>query len=308
MVSVIIPNYNHARYLKQRIDTVLAQTYRDFEVIILDDCSTDESRDVIADYGGHPYVSHVIFNDANSGSTFVQWQKGIELAKGKYIWIAESDDWCEPTLLETLVVGLEGNARCVLAYVQSCVVTGSNDIDKVSFNPNLFEYVGGRQYVGDYLVKNNSIFNASMAVFKKECYTHVSPRFAGLKFCGDWLFWIGVAQQGDVFISGKVLNYFRKHANDVTGKMLQSGNNYIEELKVLENLFAGQFINGDQYKVQLLDAYTGYVLNRKRFTIEARKTIKSAFFNAGGQNYKRFLLWNVNRFTIFLLKVKRRLK
>jgi glycosyltransferase involved in cell wall biosynthesis len=308
MVSVIIPNYNHAPYLKQRIDTVLAQTYRNFEVIILDDYSTDDSRDVIAAYRDHPQVSHLVFNDTNSGSTFIQWQKGIELAKGKYIWIAESDDWCEPTLLETLVAGLEQNANCVLAYVQSCVVMGNNDIDQVSASANLFEYAEGVEYIASYLVKKNTIFNASMAVFKKECYAQVLPRFSTFKFCGDWLFWIGIAQQGDVFISGKVLNYFRKHTGDVTGKMLQSGYNYVEELAILDTLFAEPFIDEQQFKTQLLNLYTGYLLNRKRFTAAAQKNIDEAFYNTGNQNYNRFLFWNANRFTILMLKIKRRLK
>src|ERR1700742_1367615 len=104
-VSVIVPNYNHSRYLNQRIDSVLSQTYQDFELIILDDCSTDDSRKIIKQYQEHPKVSHIVFNETNSGTTFKQWKKGIELAKGKYIWIAESDDWCEPNLLETLVGG-----------------------------------------------------------------------------------------------------------------------------------------------------------------------------------------------------------
>lgn len=308
MVSVIIPNYNHAPYLKQRIDSVLEQTYRHFELIILDDCSTDNSREVIETYRDNAQISHIIYNETNSGSPFKQWQKGIELAQGKYIWLAESDDWCEPTLLETLVAGLEGNDSCVLAYVQSAVILGDNDIDKVSAAANLFEYAEGTQYIADYLVKHNSIFNAGMAVFKKQCYANVLPRFTDFKFCGDWLFWIGIARQGDVFISGKVLNYFRKHGDDVTGKMLQSGYNYVEELAVLETLFAESFIDEEQFKAQLLDLYTSYLLNRKRFTAAARKNIDNAFHNAGNQNYNGFLFWNANQLTLLKLKVKRRLQ
>ena len=102
-VSIIIPNYNHAPYLKQRIESVLSQSYQNFEVILLDDRSTDNSWDILQAYKGHEKVSHCLRNDRNSGSPFIQWQKGIEIAKGEWIWIAESDDWADESLLESLI-------------------------------------------------------------------------------------------------------------------------------------------------------------------------------------------------------------
>ena len=80
-VSVIVPNYNHAPYLKRRIDSILNQTYQDFELILLDDCSTDNSAEVLNEYASNPKVSHVVINEINSGSTFKQWDKGFALAK-----------------------------------------------------------------------------------------------------------------------------------------------------------------------------------------------------------------------------------
>ena len=68
-VSVIIPNYNHARFLQQRIDSVLNQTFQDFELILLDDCSTDGSRSILARSVDDPRV-RIEFNEINSGSTF----------------------------------------------------------------------------------------------------------------------------------------------------------------------------------------------------------------------------------------------
>ena len=65
MVSVIIPNYCHAPYLRQRIDSVLAQSYPDFEVVLLDDCSTDGSREVIERYRNHPRIKQIVYNDRN---------------------------------------------------------------------------------------------------------------------------------------------------------------------------------------------------------------------------------------------------
>ncbi|RYE13814.1 MAG: glycosyltransferase family 2 protein, partial [Sphingobacteriaceae bacterium] len=101
-VSVIIPNYNHARYLPQRIESVIHQTFQDIEVILMDDCSLDTSRTIIAQYAAQDNRIRVILNEQNSGSTFKQWNKGIALAKGEYVWIAESDDYAELDFLETL--------------------------------------------------------------------------------------------------------------------------------------------------------------------------------------------------------------
>ena len=95
-VSVIIPNYNHAKFLKQRIDTVINQTYRDFEIIIIDDCSTDNSREIIEEYASRYHFISGYFNTSNSGSPFTQWDSGVNKAKGEFIWIAESDDFAEP--------------------------------------------------------------------------------------------------------------------------------------------------------------------------------------------------------------------
>ena len=116
LVTVIIPNYNHAKYLRQRIDTVLNQTYTSFEVIILDDCSTDNSKDIILSYKDNPHISNIVLNSENSGSTFKQWNKGFELAKGDYIWIAESDDYCDLNLLELLITQIQKYSQSSIVY------------------------------------------------------------------------------------------------------------------------------------------------------------------------------------------------
>ena len=117
-VSVVVPNYNHARFLPKRIDSILEQTFQDFELILLDDCSTDDSRSILAKYADSSRV-RTEFNEINSGSSFKQWNKGVGLARGEYVWIAESDDYSDERLLEELTARLDAEPRGAFAYCRS---------------------------------------------------------------------------------------------------------------------------------------------------------------------------------------------
>ena len=246
-VSVIVPNYNHSKYLKQRIESILFQSYSDFEVIILDDLSTDNSREVIEEYRNNEKVSSIVFNTKNSGSTFKQWAKGVSMAKGDYIWIAESDDWCEPTLLQELVSGIEKDQECLLSYCQSYCITNTNIVSWQTSHPLLSEIVDGRQFIRKYMSVNNAVYNASMVLWKREIFQSLSSEFLEYKFCGDWLFWIEIAKRGKVHISGKLLNYFRKHDRDVSGIAEKTGLNFIEIMKLVNTLYIDGVINDAEY-------------------------------------------------------------
>lgn len=235
-VSVIVPNYNHAIYLKQRIDSVLNQTYQDFELILLDDCSTDNSREVLMSYKNNPKVSHIAFNEENSGSTFKQWDKGVELASGEYIWIAESDDWAEKGLLMTLMNEFDNRSTVGLAYVASRLVDKDGVItDPVDYNNTgqIFQYTGP-EFIEKKLTSFPSIWNASMMMFKKSVYpvSSYSDKFMSMKYCGDWLFYIMVSEKVDVVEIKTVLNNFRIHVGNVSSLPERSGATFIESLKV----------------------------------------------------------------------------
>lgn len=278
-VSVIIPNYNHANYLIQRIDSVLNQSYQDFEVIILDDCSTDNSSQVIDSYRGHPKVSEIIFNKTNSGSTFKQWEKGIALANGEFIWIAESDDWCEPTLLQELVHGLNMDQNCVISYCQSYCVQNDNIINWQSQHPYLSELVEGSAFIKKYMLTNNTIFNASMVLWRKEYFHQVSTAFMDYKLCGDWYFWVDLCRLGKVHISGRVLNYFRKHDKDVSGEAMRSGLNYVETLKIINIFYQRNLISKtDYYKAFKLN-YRSYHPIKDKLDPQMKKQIEELFRN-----------------------------
>jgi len=261
-VSVIIPNYNHGKYLSERIESVLNQTFEDFEVIILDDCSPDDSRVVIEKYRHHPKVSQIVFNDENSGNTFKQWNKGFELARGQYIWIAESDDYCEPSFLANLVPCLSEDEDIVLSYCQSLYMTDTGEIQGITNAAKMEQVLDGRKFVLDKMMGGNNIPNASMAVFRKSAIEKIPTDYMQMRYCGDWLFWTHLSVNGKVSISGKVLNYYRRHETIVANKAIAEGLDFIEGDKIFEVIrkfspSAKQIKNAAQQRIAL------YLQNRK---------------------------------------------
>lgn len=227
MVSVVIPNYNHSQYLAQRIDSVLTQSYHNFELIILDDCSTDNSREVIEQYRGHEKVSHIVYNDQNSGSTFKQWQKGITLAKGNFVWIAESDDWAETDFLREVMSLFEKEASLSYISTDSYIVDATGQHIAAGYSHECFTNKSieghvvhkGAEFVGNHLFVNCVISNASAVVFKKDLASDLLQASQQFKLAGDWLFWVKMAQKGNVGIIHKCLNNFRVHQGTVRNTM-----------------------------------------------------------------------------------------
>jgi glycosyltransferase involved in cell wall biosynthesis len=296
-VTVIIPNYNHAAYLRQRIDSVLHQTYQDFELIILDDCSTDNSQEIIGSYANHPKVSQIILNKTNSGSTFLQWEKGISLAKGNFIWIAESDDWCEPTLLEVLMEGINQDVNCVISYCQLYCVNDKDDVKWQSQHNKLSELVDTKKFFNDFLAVKVSIYNASMAIFRKDAYYQISKDYTTFKFSGDHLFWSEIARQGSIHISGKLLNYFRKHDNDVSTGAYRSGLNFVEELRVINWMYKEHLITDTTYAVAFRKQFKAYWLVRNHIEPINKQIIKTLFAQpltpkASMLNFLPSAIWN----------------
>jgi glycosyltransferase involved in cell wall biosynthesis len=294
-VSVIIPNYNHGCYLKQRIDSVLKQTYQDFEIIIMDDCSPDNSRDIIAAYENHPKVTNILLNETNSGSTFKQWQKGINAAKGDYIWIAESDDWCEPTLLETLMDGLLADKSVGLAFCQSYYYYEPNKIKEITYYPYYVQTENGERFIQQHMLEGNSVVNASMAVWKKELYRKVDPEYTQFKFCGDWLFWISILQQSNVFVSGRALNYFRNHDKDVSSKFYHTGNNFIENIDLYKILLQRSIIDKSQFEKLIKKQYLNFLSVKDSILKSNLNTISNAFSNHSNLSNSKKAFYNIKK-------------
>ena len=306
IVSVIIPNYNHAPFLNQRINSVLNQTFQDFEVIILDDCSTDDSRKVIKEYKNHPKISHIIFNETNSGSPFKQWEKGISLAQGEWIWIAESDDWCDRIFLEELITAIQfyNSENLSIAFCQSFYFkNGTGNLGVDSKARKIIDYLKDDKFIEERMLPRPSIFNASMAIFKKENYLIIPKDFEKYKFCGDWLFWIELGKKGDTIEVGKLLNYHRVHQNNTYSINSKKGNTFIEELQIIDIIKSKNWATKKALDNSYRIYYQLFLKHRSNMNKETYKQVRLLF-----TNHITFKAMVVYRFHFILKSIYRKLK
>lgn len=248
-VSVIVPNYNHASYLRQRLDSIYQQTYSNFEVILLDDASSDGSQEILKSYAAKMPNTVLVENNSNSGSVFHQWQKGVSLAQGEYIWIAESDDFAAPTFLESLVQIMDKNPNVGLAYAQSNLVDGQGgilgkatgwtaDLDSERWSQPFINH--GQDEIGKFLIQKNTIPNASAVLLRKTVLLKCGLVDTSFRLCGDWLQWIKVLSQSDIAFVPECLNFWRQNTSNA--RVASAGTlEWVEGEKVLN--YACEILN-----------------------------------------------------------------
>jgi len=241
LVSVVIPNYNHSVYLRRRIESVLAQTFQDFEIIFMDDASTDDSVSVARQWLPSDRTRFVL-NEKNTRIPFRQWNTGMAVARGQFVWIAESDDFAAPTFLEKTVRVMRARASVGVVYAQSWMVderdatlcsllVHTDDLSVERWRSDFFNE--GRSECQDYLCLRNTIPNASACLVRKSVYLEAGMAPVHLRQCGDWLHWINMLLHSDLYYLAEHLNYFRKHERSVRSSMEKSAEELVEVYQVL---------------------------------------------------------------------------
>jgi glycosyltransferase involved in cell wall biosynthesis len=230
-VSVIVPNYNHAPFLRRRLESIYRQTYKNIEVLLLDDCSTDQSREVLLEYvNRYSENTTVLFNEKNSGGVFRQWAKGIKAASGNLIWIAESDDYCDENFLEKLVRCFDDEA-VMLAYSRTEFVRADESVMPNKFWGHVYHltcrekwkhsYVNtAHKEVSEALGIINTIPNASGVLARRPVDMPLleNEAWLSLRVVGDWVFYLHLMRGGKMAYTAETTNYFRRHENSVIAK------------------------------------------------------------------------------------------
>ncbi len=280
-ISVIVPNYNYERFLKERIDSILLQTVPIYELILLDDASSDGSvsylnKKIEEIKEQYPHIKiKTAFNEKNSGGcVFAQWQKGLSLATGDYIWIAEADDSSNTLFLEKAMEFFHKDKDVVLFYTESKRIDGDDNITASNCQDWCDIFKTGRwneDYINDgvseiknYLSNNNTILNVSSVVWKNDSRLNtIFEEAKDYKIAGDWYIYMRVLEKGKVAFCHEALNYFRKHGASASTLSIRD-KEYKEVFKIQEAIRMNYDLDEELLQKQRIRRrYMGYIEDDK---------------------------------------------
>ncbi|WP_165231631.1 glycosyltransferase [Aquisphaera insulae] len=246
-VSVIVPNYRHAPYLEERLRGIFNQSRRPCEIIFLDNASPDDSVAVARRLAEEsPVPMQIVVNEENNGSPFLQWLKGLSMATGDLVWIAEADDSCTPDFLERLVPEFY-DPEVKLAYCQSALIDSKSQrladtflahTDDISTTRWHRRYMAtAEDDVELALSQKNTVPNASAVVFRRPERLDFADELSRYRFAGDWLFYALQIRSGKIAYLPNVMNLYRRHEQTMTHQAVRCDMYAAETLQVKARIF-----------------------------------------------------------------------
>jgi glycosyltransferase involved in cell wall biosynthesis len=217
-VSFVIPCYNLAHLLRDCICSILSQSYRDFEVLVMDDCSPDNTKEVAQSFGDSRVK--YIRNDTNLGA-IRNYNQGISLSSGKYVWLISADDYLRtPDVLQRYVDVLSNNPRVGYVFCPGVGVINGRETGILDYTryANHDQIVNGHMFLQTLL--SMCFILAPSAMVRRECYEKISlfPTNIVLDdvqidfwWGGDWYLWCVFALFFDVAYFAEPMVCYREH-------------------------------------------------------------------------------------------------
>jgi glycosyltransferase involved in cell wall biosynthesis len=232
-VSFIIPCYKLAHFLGECLSSILAQTYSDFEVLIMDDCSPDNTQELAAEFKD-PRVIY-IRNATNLGH-LRNYNRGIELSRGKYIWLISADDRLRSqNVLQKYVDLLERNPQVGYVFSPPMYMTEEGDEVEVA---ELYSWPGTQDRIlSSREVVNHSAFScpvcAPTGLVRKECYSRLGDFPLNLPRTGDWYLWAKFATRYEVGYFAEPMACYRWHSTNLDDKLRKEQPSLFREQELL---------------------------------------------------------------------------
>lgn len=218
LVSVVIPCYNQARFLDESIASVMAQTHRHFEIVVVDDGSTDHIAQVLQ---RHPDVRSI--RQENTGTAAAR-NRGVLAASGEYVVVLDADDRLLPHAIEAGLAALEARPDAFLAAGRCRLVTGDGQPRRYSH-----AVLGGDDVYATMLALNR-IPHPAQVLFRVSVFARVQFD-QSLRVCSDYDFYLKVMRELPVTHHGELISEYRQHD---ANKSLDAGRNLGAVLAILD--------------------------------------------------------------------------
>jgi glycosyltransferase involved in cell wall biosynthesis len=217
-VTFFIPCYKLGHLLPQCVESMLAQTFQDFEILIMDDCSPDNTPEIARSFTD-PRVRYVR-NETNLGH-LRNYNKAIEMASGEFIWLISADDGLRsPHILERYVAAMDANPRVGYAFCPGIGVTDRGETGIVPWT-TLNQPDGvmpGRAFLRRLLQSNCVLAPSGMV--RRACYDRCGRFPLDLPFAGDWFLWCAFALHFDVAYFAEPMVNYRVHDGSMTSVLI----------------------------------------------------------------------------------------
>lgn len=218
-VTFVVPCFKLAQLLPDCINSILAQTFGDFEVLIMDDCSPDDTPQVAGSFKDHR-IRH-IRNEPNLGH-LRNYNKGIAMARGEYVWLISADDYLfRPYVLQRYVEVMDANPEVAFSFCPGIKVRNGQEVGTLGYSVHAKRdrIFNGRELLAK-LVRENTIVAASGMV-RKKFYDLVSVFPLDMPWGGDWYLWCVFALHGNVAYLAEPMVCYREHDLSMTSKLMK---------------------------------------------------------------------------------------
>ena len=218
MISIAMATYNGAKYLSEQIDSILGQTTQDFELIICDDCSTDETWSMLKDYASRDHRIKLLRNKENIGFKN-NFEKVLYLCSGEYIALSDQDDIWVPNHLELLYKHI--GDKMVVCGNAEMIGSGGESLGLTLQDLESFNYVPGdnMQLASSIIFFRNPFQGASMMI-NKSFLNHALPIPKSIKYHDSWFSNLSPFCGGIVYTTD-IVNKYRMHGKNVTGMRIK---------------------------------------------------------------------------------------
>ena len=213
-VSFVVPCYNLAHLLRECLESILTQTYSDLEVLVLDDCSPDDTAEVVSSLPD-PRIKYVR-NEPNLGH-LRNYNKGIALARGDFIWLISPDDYLrKPYALERYVNVMEQNPHLGYVLCPAIKVENGSETELVSWSTHgtTDQILSGHEFLEKLLIGNCVV--APTGMVRRECYDKVTTFPLNMPNSGDWYLWCAFALDYDVGYMAEPMVCYRIHTANMS--------------------------------------------------------------------------------------------